>query len=178
MAIGGLSGTGKSILARSLAPSLGPLPGAVILRTDVIRKQLFRVNEADRLPESAYQPKTNRQIYEILEQQAFRILSQGHSVVTDAVFADEGERIAIRDVARKRNVRFAGVFLRAGLETRLKRIGRRESDASDATPAIAERQDQYDIGKLDWTVVDASGTPEQTLTRCQAQIAELWPGRG
>jgi aminoglycoside phosphotransferase family enzyme/predicted kinase len=178
MAIGGLSGTGKSILARSLAPSLGPLPGAVILRTDVIRKQLFRVNEADRLPESAYQPKTNRQIYEILEQQAFRILSQGHSVVTDAVFADEGERIATRDVARKRNVRFAGVFLRAGLETRLKRIGRRESDASDATPAIAERQDQYDIGKLDWTVVDASGTPEQTLTRCQAQIAELWPGRG
>jgi uncharacterized protein len=173
VAIGGLSGTGKSVLARGIAPGLAPLPGAVILRTDVMRKQLFRVRETDRLPESAYRPDVTRQIYEILEQQAFRVLSQGHSVVTDAVFADEGERVAIRDVARKLNVRFAGLFLQAGLETRLRRIGGRERDASDATPAIVERQDTYDIGKLDWSVVDASGTPEQTLARCRAQIDGL-----
>ena len=54
VAVGGLSGTGKSVLARALAPSLPPQPGAVVLRSDVLRKQLFKVNETDRLPESAY----------------------------------------------------------------------------------------------------------------------------
>ena len=177
VAIGGLSGTGKSILARGVAPGLAPLPGAVILRTDVMRKQLFGVNETDRLPKSAYLPEVTRQIYETLEQRAFRILSEGHSVVADAVFAGEQERAAIRNVAHKLNVQFAGVFLQTDLETRLDRVSRRERDASDATPAIAERQDKYDIGRLDWAVVDASGPPEQTLTRCRARIDESAHGQ-
>ena len=87
VAIGGLSGTGKSVLARALAPDVMPQPGAVVLRTDVLRKQLFQVNETDRLPESAYRPEMTERIYEILVQRALRILSQGHSVVVDAVFA-------------------------------------------------------------------------------------------
>ncbi len=42
VAVGGLSGTGKSLLARALAPALPPLPGAVVLRSDVERKTLYR----------------------------------------------------------------------------------------------------------------------------------------
>jgi aminoglycoside phosphotransferase family enzyme/predicted kinase len=175
VAVGGLSGTGKSVTARSLAPSLGCLPGAVVLRTDAMRKQLFQVNETDKLSEDAYRPQITHKIYERLAQQAFRILSQGHSVVADGVFADERERTAIRDVAHKLNAQFAGLFLQANLETRLNRVGQRGPDASDATPAIVERQDKYDIGKLDWTEVDASGTPEQTLTLCLTRISEHGP---
>lgn len=163
VAIGGLSGTGKSVLARGLAPSVPPLPGAAILRTDVLRKQLFYVHETDRLPESAYRPEITEQIYEILLQHAMRILSQGHSVVVDAVFAHESERSAIRDAARKLNIRFVGLFLVTDLATRLSRVGRRERDASDATPEIAGLQEKYDIGEVDWVIIDASGTPEETL---------------
>jgi uncharacterized protein len=170
-AIGGLSGTGKSVLARSLAPDIAPPPGAVVLRTDVLRKQLFQVNEADRLPEIGYQPEITAQIYEILVQRALRVLSKGHSAVVDAVFAHESERSAIYDVARKLNVRFVGLFLVADLATRLDRVGRRERDASDATPKIVGRQEKYRIGSVDWAIVDASGTPEETLKQCQAQIA-------
>jgi hypothetical protein len=173
VAIGGLSGTGKSVLARDLAPGVTPLPGAVVLRTDVLRKQLFQVGETDRLPESAYQPKVTAQIYEILVQRAVRALSQGHSVVVDAVFAHESERVAIYDAARQLSVPFYGIFLVADLATRLKRMGRRESDASDATAKIAELQEKYDIGTLDWVTIDASGTPEQTLQRCQTRIAHV-----
>ena len=175
VAVGGLSGTGKSVLARALAPFVGPLPGAVVLRSDVLRKQQFKVAETDRLPESAYQPEVTNNIYEILGQRAFRILIQGHSAVLDAVFADESERVAIGDIARQLNIRLASLFLVADLATRLKRVGRRENDASDATPEIAGRQEHYDIGTVDWAVIDASGTPEHTLQQCQTRIAQGEP---
>lgn len=179
VAIGGLSGTGKSVLARALAPDIGPLPGAVVLRSDVLRKQLFKVSETDRLPEGAYRPEITEQTYEILVQRAARVLAQGHSVVVDAVFAHETERATIRDAARKLNIRFSGFFLVADLATRISRVGRRERDASDATPEIAGLQEKYDTGAIDWIVIDASGTPAQTLEHCRSRVThgEATPGR-
>jgi predicted kinase len=171
VAVGGLSGTGKSVLARALAPLVMPQPGAVVLRSDVLRKQQFGIKETDRLPESAYRPEMTATIYRLLMQRALRVLSQGHSVVVDAVFAREDERAAIHGVARKLNIRFVGLFLQTDLATRVSRVDRRERDASDATPEIAGQQEQYDIGAIDWDIIDASGTPEQTQERCQARIA-------
>ena len=49
VAVGGLSGTGKSQLARALAPHVDPMPGAVIVRSDVERKALFGIAETDKL---------------------------------------------------------------------------------------------------------------------------------
>ena len=49
VAIGGWSGTGKSTLALSLAPSLGAAPGAIVFRSDEIRKRLAGVLPLDRL---------------------------------------------------------------------------------------------------------------------------------
>ncbi len=175
VAVGGLSGTGKSVLARALAPDVTPLPGAVVLRGDVLRKERFQVTETDRLPESAYRQEITAQIYQVLVQRAIRILVQGQSVIVDAVFADETERAAICDAARKLNIRFVGLFLATDLATRVRRVGRRERDASDATPEIAEIQEKYNIGRVDWAVIDASGTPEQTLVQCQARITHRDP---
>jgi aminoglycoside phosphotransferase family enzyme/predicted kinase len=175
VAVGGLSGTGKSVLARVLAPGVTPSPGAVVLRTDVLRKRQFQLSETDRLPRGAYQPEITAQIYDVLMQRAARILVQGHSVVVDAVFALETERAAICDAARKLNIRFVGLFLVTDLAIRLSRVIHRGRDASDATPEIAEIQEKYDIGEVDWAVIDASGTPEQTLKQCQTRIAPCDP---
>ena len=175
VAIGGLSGTGKSVLARALAPSILPQPGAVVLRTDVLRKQLFGVPETDRLPESAYRPEFTAQVYEILARRAVRVLVQGHSVMVDAVFAREAERNAIRDAARMLKIRFVGLFLVTDLATRQSRVDRRERDASDATPAIAGLQENYDVGAVDWAIIDASGAPEQSLKQCERRIAHYQP---
>ena len=142
-----------------------------MLRSDMLRKRLLRVNETDRLPETAYQPEITRQTYEILGRHAIRILSQGHSGIVDAVFANETERSAIRDDASKLGVRFAGLYLQTDLATRQRRVGTRSRDASDATPEIAALQEKYEIGAIDWTIIDASGTPEQTLERCRSAIA-------
>jgi aminoglycoside phosphotransferase family enzyme/predicted kinase len=170
IAVGGLSGTGKSVLARALAPHIAPQPGAVLLRTDILRKQQFKVRETDKLPESAYRPEVTGIIYDTIVQRAGRILSQGHSVVVDAMFARASERTEIGDAARRLGVRFVGFFLETDLATRQIRVARREADASDATPEIAKLQESYDVGTIDWIAIDASGTPEQTLKACQLRI--------
>ena len=70
VAVGGLSGTGKTTLAASLAPWLGRAPGAIHLRTDLERKRLAGVGELDRLPESAYSQEARKRIYDVLHEKA------------------------------------------------------------------------------------------------------------
>src|SRR3546814_1508301 len=54
VAIGGLSGTGKSTIAKLVAPCLGRAPGARILRSDVLRKRLAGVPPETPLPRASY----------------------------------------------------------------------------------------------------------------------------
>ena len=168
VAVGGLSGTGKSLLARALAAEILPEPGAVVLRSDVERKVLFAAAEADRLPETAYARDVTTQVYAALIDKARRVTGAGHSAIVDTVFADAGERAAI--VKAGDGVAFHGLFLTADLATRLSRVGGRKDDASDADAAVARRQEQYDLGAMQWTLVDASGSPEQTLRRAKAAL--------
>jgi uncharacterized protein len=170
IAVGGLSGTGKSILARALAVDVLPVPGALVLRSDVERKALFGVAETDRLPETAYTPEVTAQVYAGLAEKACRVVAAGHSAVVDAVFARPQERAAVVDVARENRMDFLGLFLAADLKTRVSRIGARANDASDASCAVATAQENYDLGKLDWHKADASGTPEQTLANVRAVL--------
>lgn len=171
IAIGGTSGTGKSVLARALASRIDPAPGAVILRSDVIRKKMFNTEETAPLPAEAYQPKVSQQVYGNLVTTAARILAQGMSVIVDAAYLREDERDALARVAQESKVRFDGLFLGADLATRLSRIAVRRNDASDANAEVAKLQEHQDIGALkDWAVIDASGSPQQTLA---ASIAKL-----
>lgn len=170
VAVGGLSGTGKSVLARELAPDLLPAPGAVVLRSDVLRKVLAGVGETTRLPADAYTAETTARVYAELVARAGRALAAGHGVVADAVFATRAERDAIAAAAREAGVPFRGLFLVADLATRLARVDGRRADASDADAAVARRQDSYDLGRLDWPVVDAGGTPAETRARAAALL--------
>jgi uncharacterized protein len=165
VAVGGLSGTGKSVLARGLAALIEPPPGAVIIRSDVVRKRLFDVGETTALPGEAYQADTSVRVYETLYDTARRIVAQGLSVVIDASFMREEQRTALRRLAGQHDTRFVGLFLTANLATRLGRIAHRQNDASDATRDVALKQEAAAIGAMDWRVIDASGTPDDTLQR-------------
>jgi aminoglycoside phosphotransferase family enzyme/predicted kinase len=168
--IGGLSGTGKSLLARSLAPELAPKPGALVFRSDVERKARRGVGETERLPLEAYRPEVTQEVYGILTDKASRVARAGHSVIVDAVFARREERAAIETVVVGSGCSFCGLFLAADLGTRLTRIGARGPDASDADAELARKQEEYAIGTIDWPVIDATGSPGQTLTKAREAI--------
>ncbi len=118
----GLSGTGKSVLARALAPLLAPAPGAVVLRSDVERKAMFGRDETAHLPPEAYRPEVSGRLYSILNDKAGRMARAGYSVIVDAVFAKPAERSGIETVARDAKAKFFGLFLTADLATRLRRV--------------------------------------------------------
>jgi predicted kinase len=114
-------------------------------------------------------------VYDALSKTAQRILAQGCSVILDAAFMQEAERAKLADLARGHNLRFVGLFLTADLATRLARIEQRKQDASDATRDVALKQETFLIGAMDWHVIDASGTPDDTLRRSSRWVSDRGP---
>jgi aminoglycoside phosphotransferase family enzyme/predicted kinase len=170
VAIGGLSGTGKSVLTRALAPDLDPAPGAVVLRSDIERKALFGKQEHEKLGADAYTLPVTARVFATLADKARRVLAAGHSAIVDAVFSRPEERELMERSAAVLAVPLRALFLHADLATRVARVGTREPDASDADAGVAQKQESYDLGPLSWPRVDASGTPEETLARAGALL--------
>ena len=170
IAVGGLSGTGKSALARALAQDFPPAPGAVHLRSDVERKALFGAAETERLPAEAYSSEAGARVHASLYDKTRRIIAAGHSALVDAVFARGLERAQLAAIAAASGARFHGLFLVADLATRLARVSSRRGDASDADEKVVAQQQTYALGRVEWSEVDASGTPDDTLSRARAAI--------
>jgi len=171
LAIGGRSGTGKSVLARSIAGRIAPPPGALLLRSDVIRKELAGVDALTRLPAASYTRESSDRVYGEMFERARRVLAQGHSAILDAAFLTEAERTAAAAIARAAAIEFHGVFLIAAPDIRARRIGSRSADASDATAAVTLDQEAIDLGAIDWPLIDASGTPDETLAQAAPHLS-------
>lgn len=155
LAVGGLSGTGKSTLAARLAPGFGAAPGAVHLRSDIERKRLLGYGELERLPPEAYAAEVTERTYARLRDLAARALAAGRCVVVDAVHARPEERTAIAAVAQSHGAPFTGLWLEAPADLLRTRVAARRNDASDATPEVVDRQGGYDVGEIDWMKLDA-----------------------
>jgi aminoglycoside phosphotransferase family enzyme/predicted kinase len=150
MAVGGLSGSGKTTQARRLAPALGAAPGAVVLRTDEIRKRLWGTDSLDRLGPDAYAPGANGEVYAELRRLARLCLSAGRAVIADAAFLDPVERAAIEATAAACGVAFEGLWLEAPPAVLAQRISGRRGDASDADLAVLAAQLERDVGTITW----------------------------
>jgi len=165
IAVGGLSGCGKSVLAKGLAPRVGRMPGAYIARTDMIRKRLSGLKPWQKLGEDGYSRAVTAKTYEKLYEEIETVLRSGYSVIVDGVFAREGERNKLENLARALKIPFHGIWLSAPLNVLEERVTLRQNDVSDADGAVVRSQSLYDIGRLDWSQVDASQDIETVLKK-------------
>ena len=173
VAVGGEVGAGKSTLAHAIAPELGAVPGAVVLRTDVLRKQLFDCDILERLPEETYSGDATRRTYSRLIEECETALRAGFSVVADATFV--GSRLQRRIERVAADVPFTGIWLRAPLAVREARIAGRRRDASDATVELARMMHDDTTAPKGWVELDAepdvARLAEQALGRAGAGVA-------
>lgn len=139
----GVSGSGKSFVARRLASSMG----AVQIRSDVERKRLFGVWPSPAHPSSPgsemYAPQTTQQTYLRLQTLACEIVQAGYPVIVDAAFLRQPQRQAFALIADDLAVPFVIIACSAPESVLRERVSHRQSvgqDASDADVAVLEKQ--------------------------------------
>ena len=175
-AIGGLSGTGKSTFARALAPLVPDAPGAVILRSDEIRKRVWGVGHLDPLPNAAYAPDQDVQVYDEMFRLAASVFRAGHSVVLDATFLAPQDRLGAEDLAASLGASISPVWLEGDREFLRARLAARTFDSSDATLEVLDRQLASDRGLVTWPRVSATAEFGATARRQATAVDADRPG--
>ena len=171
VAVGGLMGTGKSTLARAVAPGLGAAPGALVLRSDEVRKRLSGVAPEQRLPAAAYTEAAHRRTEAALLEGVAAAITGGHAVVADATFLGAEARDRVAAAARAAGAAFAGFWLEAPLAELERRLLARRGDASDAGRAVlraaatAQAAAGAPAGWLRVDARDAAAAQQQVQTR-------------
>ncbi|MBB4002187.1 AAA family ATPase [Aurantimonas endophytica] len=173
VAVGGLSGSGKSTVAAAISPEIGPPPGARIVSSDRLRKRLFAVPVETRLPVECYTADVSQRVYDEMIGSAERIARLGHGVVADGVFDRASERRRIAAAAAVAGVPFTGLWLTAPTERLLERVARRTGDASDATTDVVREQVARAREPVEWRVLPSEASIEIVAERARRLIDGL-----
>ncbi|MDA0268185.1 MAG: AAA family ATPase [Cyanobacteria bacterium] len=158
----GLSGSGKSTTARSLASQLG----AVQLRSDAVRKHLAGVPLQARGDDRLYTPEMTQQTYDRLLSLGILLASQGYTVVLDAKY----DRVALRAEAiaqtQAHQIPLNLVYCTAPEAVLKQRLAARQGDIADATVAVLANQVMEPLGvgeAIKVTTVDTTQPVEPQL---------------
>ncbi|MBD2312359.1 AAA family ATPase [Desertifilum sp. FACHB-1129] len=132
----GVSGSGKSTVARKLARKLG----AIHLRSDAVRKHLAGIPLTQRGGDDLYTPEMSQKTYNRLLELGLLLASQGFNAILDAKY----DRVAYRESAIAR-AKEQGLSLRiinciAPVEVLRERLEQRTGDIADATADLLESQ--------------------------------------
>lgn len=137
----GLSGSGKSTIAASLAPRLG----ALRLRSDVLRKSLAGLAPQDSsgsgVDGGLYDPSNSSALYLSLAEHAAALMEEGEDVIVDAACLLREQRASLQSVADPG--RCVVLFVDAPGATLRERVWQRQrsgNDASEATAAVLDAQ--------------------------------------
>jgi aminoglycoside phosphotransferase family enzyme/predicted kinase len=156
--MGGLPGTGKSTLARALAAHAG----FSVIRTDVVRAELFPELERGAghagYAQGLYSPERVARTYAECLSRAEAKLFLGERVIVDASFAAESERDSFARLANAYRVPLVWLVCRADPNSVRARLAGRTGDASDADVAV------YEIARQHWE------KPGETMRRAMVEI--------
>lgn len=110
-ALGGFGGSRKTSIIQQIATDMTPVPGARILRSEIVRHSVAGIPLNQRLPAEAYRSEISDRAYEAIRIEAETVLKDGHSVVVDASFFYPHHRRIFQKLAETAGVSFAGIWL-------------------------------------------------------------------
>lgn len=164
IACGGLSGSGKSRIAREIGGLMNPAPGAVILRDDVVKKQITGLAPHQRFNKTMDTPVFEKVVYEVLRQQAEAALRSGACVILDALFYNPAERRAVKKLAHDLNIPFIGLWMDAPLDVRTQRVRNRKKAPSDVRKEDElECQLCLETGDISWHIINTDMQKDKTI---------------
>lgn len=170
VALGGLSGSGKSTIAAALAPHLGPGPGARVIGSDRTRKAMFDTAPDHPLPPEAYSAEVSARVYAEMAARSERLLEDGVTVIVEAVHDRVEDRARIAAVAAATGAPFDGLWLQADADALRARLKTRDPGASDADARVLEDQLARAAKSTDWQPVSTGGTIADSLTGILATV--------
>jgi uncharacterized protein len=132
----GLSGSGKSTVARRLARRVG----GIHIRSDAVRKHLAGIPLHQRGDESLYTDAMTQQTYDRLLSLGKRLATQGWSVILDAKFDRVSWRQQAIDIAQTHHLPLRILQCTAPLDAICDRLNRRTADIADATADLLPSQ--------------------------------------
>jgi uncharacterized protein len=176
----GLSGSGKTWLARALAPTLG----ALHVRSDVERKRLAGLAPgADSRSEpdgGIYTLEFNARTYRRLEQCAAAALAGGERLIVDAAFLRRGERRRFLDLASAANAHAVIVHCHAPDAVLRQRVAARSAARDDASeagidvlarqPAYWEEHDEHELAHVMEVDTSAPDATEEALAGLRTRL--------
>ncbi|MCH8949892.1 MAG: AAA family ATPase, partial [Chloroflexi bacterium] len=122
----GVTGSGKSYLANSLAARIG----AAVFSSDVLRKRLLDIEPTERhideIDSGVYSPESTEQTYRELLDQARPWLERGKPVVLDASYLRAEHRQAALRLAEETSARFLALECQANESLIRERLGERQ----------------------------------------------------
>ena len=144
VAVGGLSGTGKTTFARHIADKFA----AELLRSDVIRQELFGpADEGEASSLDRYSTESRQLVYQRLIKRAAELARGRLSVVVDATFSSSHNLCALYEVAHRHGCLFLAVECRCQPEIARRRIERRLHSGHDESEA---GKDVYEAQRAAW----------------------------
>ncbi|MBD2579169.1 AAA family ATPase [Oscillatoria sp. FACHB-1406] len=132
----GLSGSGKSTVARQL----GREWGAIHLRSDAVRKHLAGLDLQERGDDTIYTPEMNQKTYGRLLELAEMLVQRGFSAILDAKYDRVALRKPVVELCESLQVPLQILYCNAPLDVLRDRVAARSGDISDATPELLARQ--------------------------------------
>jgi len=132
----GLSGSGKSTIARQLARQLG----AIHIRSDAVRKHLGGIGLTEHGSAELYIDEMSQRTYKRLLELGIVLATQGFPVILDAKYDRQKLRMEAIAKAQFHQLPLQIIHCTAPLKVLLERLASRTGDIADATPDLLEAQ--------------------------------------